>query len=327
MSDFVEQRINIKFCLRNGITAAETLRMLQKAFGDQVMSKKNIYKWYKEFQEGRESVNDKERAGREKTSTDDRHIKEIKSFVLENRRWTVRELADAVGISAGSVNTILKDVLNIKGVSSRLVPKMLNFLEKERRLNTCEEMISDYLSVTERIITGDETWIGVHNVKVMLTVYFDYRGIVHYEFLPVNQTANKEYHFGVMCRLREAICRKRPDLWVGNSWFLHLDYVPSHTACQMQDYFIENSMHIVPQPPHSPDLAPFDFFLYPRLKKSLRGNNFESTEEIQCELLKELEMIREEEFSRCFDDWKTRWHRCIAAGGSYFERDSSDVNE
>ncbi|CAL1687648.1 unnamed protein product [Lasius platythorax] len=85
MSDFIEQRSCIKFCLRNEISAAETLRMLQKAFGDEVMSQKNVYKWYKQFKEGRESVEDKDRPGRPSTSTDEQHVKEIKDLVLENR--------------------------------------------------------------------------------------------------------------------------------------------------------------------------------------------------------------------------------------------------
>ena len=43
------------------------------------------------------------------------------------------------------------------------------------------------------------------NVKVMLTVFFDINGIVHYEFLPRGQTVNKEYYLQVHRRLREAI--------------------------------------------------------------------------------------------------------------------------
>lgn len=121
MSDFVEQRSCIKFCVRNEISAAETLRMLQKAFGDQALSKTRTFEWYKMFKEGRERVEDKERPGRKKTSTDEQHVKEIKDLVLKNRLLTIRDLADTVGISKGSVNTILKDDLGLKRVKSRLV--------------------------------------------------------------------------------------------------------------------------------------------------------------------------------------------------------------
>jgi len=130
MSDFVEQRSCIKFCLRNEISAAETLRMLQKAFGDQTMSQKNVYKWYKQFKEGRESVEDENRSGRPLTSTDEQHVNEIKNLIIKNRRLIIRDLADTVNISFGSVQTILKDILCLKKVKSRLVPKTVNFLEK-----------------------------------------------------------------------------------------------------------------------------------------------------------------------------------------------------
>jgi len=40
--------------------------------------------------------------------------------------------------------------------------------------------------------------------KAMLTVFMDYNGIVHYEFLPEDQTVNKEYYLGVIRRLRLA---------------------------------------------------------------------------------------------------------------------------
>ena len=56
MSEFVEERSAIKFCLGNEISVAEAFRMLQNAFGDLTMSQKNVYKWYKDFKEGRERV-------------------------------------------------------------------------------------------------------------------------------------------------------------------------------------------------------------------------------------------------------------------------------
>ncbi|XP_055307458.1 protein GVQW3-like [Sitodiplosis mosellana] len=111
------------------------------------------------FREGRESVEDEPHQRRPKTSTDENHVKKIKDLVLENRRSTIRDIADTVDISFGSVQTILKDILHLRRVKSRLVPKTLNLLEKERRVHVCETLLSDYQNVLKCIITGDETWI------------------------------------------------------------------------------------------------------------------------------------------------------------------------
>ena len=57
----------------------------------------------------KEKADDLQRSGRPSTSIDDQNINKIKEMVLENRRLTIRELVDMVGISFGSVQTILKD--------------------------------------------------------------------------------------------------------------------------------------------------------------------------------------------------------------------------
>ena len=234
------------------------------------------------------------------------------------------------------------------------VPKTLNFFEKHRRMEVCETMLSDYQDKMERIITGDETWVYAYDpettdqsneyravgeprpkksrqsrskIKVMLTVFFDHRGVVHYEFLPTGQTVNKEYYLSVMRHLREAIRLKRPELWRNNSWFLHHDNAPSHTALVLREYLAKNSTNIVPQPPYLPDLAPCDFWLFSKLKRPLRGHRFDSIEEIKAESKRELMAIPEDEYKQCFENWKKRWHSCIASGGDYFEGDDLDLEE
>ncbi|MCP6711290.1 helix-turn-helix domain-containing protein, partial [Klebsiella pneumoniae] len=86
---------------------------------------KNVYKWYKLFQEGREDTNDEPRSGRPSTSTTDENVEEVKKIVLGNRRITIREIADDIGISFGSCQSILTGVLDMRRVSAKFVPKLL----------------------------------------------------------------------------------------------------------------------------------------------------------------------------------------------------------
>lgn len=95
----VEQRSCIKFCVKNEINATETFKMVQKAFGDQSLSRKSVFQWHKLLKEGCESVEDEPRSGRPSTSTTEENVEKIKSKVIKNRHLTVRELAEDVGIS------------------------------------------------------------------------------------------------------------------------------------------------------------------------------------------------------------------------------------
>ncbi|WP_189514017.1 transposase, partial [Streptomyces narbonensis] len=153
------------------------------------------------------------------------------------------------------------------------------------------------------------------NVKVMLTVFFDSEGVVHHEFLPHGQTVNKEYYIEVMRRLREKIRRKRPAAWEANSWMLHQDNAPAHSSLLVQQFFAKTSTTVMPHPPYSPDLAPADFFLFPKFKTALKGRRFESVESIKENSLKELFSIPKEAYQDCFQKWKKRMHRCIDVGG------------
>ena len=164
MSNLVEQRSAIKFCLWNDISAAETL---QKTFGYETMSQKNVFKWYRDFKEGREGVDDLLHSGRPSTSIGDQNINNIKEMVLGNRRLTIRKLIDMVGISFGSVQIILKNQLALRRVKSRLVPKFLNFFEKERLVQAYESMLSDYQGVYKQIISGDESWIYAYDPETI----------------------------------------------------------------------------------------------------------------------------------------------------------------
>ena len=111
-------------------------------------------------------------------------------------------------------------------------------------------------------------------MKVMLTVVFEYRGVMHSEFLPEGQAANKEYYLRVMKRLKEQIRRKRSDFWKENSWILHHDNALSHKAIIVNEFLAKNSTNIIEQPPYSSDMALADFFFFPKLKLPLEAPVF-----------------------------------------------------
>jgi len=92
----LEQRVNIKFLVKLGKSGNEIREMLVQFYGDIAMKKTAVYKWVKRFSEGRESITDKERSGRLATSRTEENIAKIRQFVRENRRLSVRSIAEQV---------------------------------------------------------------------------------------------------------------------------------------------------------------------------------------------------------------------------------------
>jgi len=75
--------------------------------------------------------------------------------------------------------------------------------------------------------------------------------------------------------------------------------------------------------PYSPDLASANFFLFPKLKTTLKWRRFQIIETIKENAIRELRAITESAFQEAFQQWKQRWERCITSRGDYFEGDSA----
>ena len=73
----------------------------------------------------------------------------------------------------------------------------------------------------------------------------------------------------------------------------------------------------VPQPPYSPDLAPCDFWLYPKL----RGGRYETIEEMKEAVPMFIDTLTQDDFHGAFHKFLERYNKYIAAGGDYFEGD------
>ena len=118
MEKKLEQRVCLKFCVANGITATESLKMLQKCFGETTISRTQVFEWHKAYSEGHEVVENLPQASRPSTSVKDNNIEKVKKIVLENRIG-IRDVAEALNISYGSTQHIVIHVLGMKRVSAR----------------------------------------------------------------------------------------------------------------------------------------------------------------------------------------------------------------
>ena len=74
--------------------------------------------------------------------------------------------------------------------------------------------------------------------------FFDFNGVMHYEFLPQGRTVNKDLE--VMRRLREAIRQKRTELGKTPSGILHHDKTPAHSSKLVREFLAKNKTVIMP---------------------------------------------------------------------------------
>ena len=126
------------------------------------MSRTQVQLWYNRFKGDRDDVYEDARPGRPLTSTTDEN----------NRRITVREVADDVGISFDSCQAIFKDVLGMKFAAARIVPKLPNFEQKKCRLDIAQEMLTtfnDDPDLLKKVTTGDESTQSIFQMCLHIT--------------------------------------------------------------------------------------------------------------------------------------------------------------
>jgi hypothetical protein len=97
-------------------------------------------------------------------------------------------------------------------------------------------------------------------VKTMLTAFSYAKGNIHHEFVDKLDIVNQVYCLEVQKRLREKVRRKRPELFADNSWILHQDNAPAHTALSVREFLASKQITVLEHPPCSQDLAPMTFF-------------------------------------------------------------------
>ncbi|XP_072145081.1 histone-lysine N-methyltransferase SETMAR-like [Dermacentor andersoni] len=209
MVDRLEQRYCIKFCQKLGDSQVETIRKIQTAFGYDAMSSTHIKQWYDRLKDGHTSVKSESRSGRPSTCRNNHVNAEVNAVVMRDRRVTIREIAEDVGIRTFSAHFIKTEDLAMKRVAAKFVPKLLTVQQKQLRVEVSQDMLDSTnsdLDFMNTIITGDDSWVYGYdpvtesqlsqwthstsprpkkagqvcsNVKVILSAFFDSRGVAY----------------------------------------------------------------------------------------------------------------------------------------------------
>jgi histone-lysine N-methyltransferase SETMAR len=217
----------------------------------------------------------------------------------------------------------------MKKVKAKWIPRKLSDIEKGKRIDICRQNLRKFKRKMNSIVTMDESWVHFYDPKtpkelqmwknpnsprpkavksarfvnkVVLIAFFDSRGMVYYHYLKKRSTVNGN-HF-IKSR-RKAISRAQ--IRLNSQPLLLYDNAPCHRSREVNDFLTENGVQVVPHPPYTPDLAPSDFFLFPKLKKYLRGHIFASEKELKQTVSYYLNRIQETAFKNAFDNWIKRW--------------------
>ena len=152
-----------------------------------------------------------------------------------------------------------------------------------------------------------------------MTLFFDSTVMIYMHWVPTRQTVNKEFYVEVLREFRKRFRRKRPAFFKSGQWHFHQDNAAVHNYILITDYFTKMGNKTVPQPPYSRDLAPCDFWLFPKL----RSCRYETIEVMKEAVTKVIDTLTQEDFYGALPKLLERYNKCIAGGGDYFEGDLS----
>lgn len=327
----------ILFHFNEGLSVTASTQKICAVYGAETVSERTVRRWHERFRDGDTHVEDKPRSGRPSVDTEP-----ILDIVNANPRLTIDEIGELLNLAHGTVYNHLKDA----GYVSRAnvwVPHALSDRNMMDRINISSLLLEkdNETPFLKRMITGDEKWILYNNVargrtwskqgtvpatavkqrltplKVMLCVWWDWKGIVFYELLPKNETIDSAKYCQQLDRLKEAVAQKRPELARRRGVVFHHDNARPHTSLATCKHLHEFSWDILPHPPYSPDIAPSDYHLFRALQHSLTGQRFNNEDEVKRHLDAFFASKSAEFWKNGIFSLRERWRHVIEQGGTY----------
>ena len=151
-----------------GLTATEIHNELILAYGQDIVSYRTVARWFRRFSNERDSLEDNPRSGRPLSTITQENIGAVQDLESEDPHISIDYMADILDISHGTIDTILRQHLGLRKMSSRWVPHQLTQQQRQQRIDICLENLKKFESGAWRlcdIVTGDESWFYHRKIR------------------------------------------------------------------------------------------------------------------------------------------------------------------
>lgn len=326
------------FLFRQGKNATDATRDICSTYGD-ILKINKCQRWFRKFGSGDFDLSDGYRSGRPTELDNDLLV----SLVESDPCQTIQELSDKLNSSWSSTQEHLKNIGKVYR-HGRWIPYDLTEYNKNQRLTISNALLTRQKNepFLHRVVTGDEKWVlysnnkrqnqwlspgqrpiptpqnGLHPKKVLLCVWWDYIGIIHFELLQPGQTITSEFYCQQLDRLHQQLTIKRPALLNRKGVILQLDNARPHSAKRTQEKIRQLGWEVLPHPSYSPDIAPSDYHLFRSLEHNLRNRIFRNMEDVNSNLTKFFDSKDGNFFKNGIYNLEERWAKIVDNNGDYF---------
>ncbi|KAF7272417.1 hypothetical protein GWI33_014804 [Rhynchophorus ferrugineus] len=341
-------RAVIQFLAAEGRQPKEIYKSMKDVYGDCCYSYTAVAEWCSKFRQGRESTKDLARPGPARAATSEENVRQLELTLRTNRRVKVRELAQMLGISIGTVHSIING-LGYQKVADQWTPRLLKDEQKKNRLNISLQHLLRYQQqgnkFLNKIVTGDEyccyhfepgtkgpgtvprkrgrdspkakkSRSQPHVGKVMLTVFLDYQGVLLLEFRSPNVNVTTEHFAETLHSLQDNIANSRPGKLKDGVILLH-DSIHIKDTDVVQKMVESLNWELLKHPPTSPDLSPCEFHVFGPLKQALKGRRFNSDEETEAAVREWFDKRPQEFFQQAIYRLAHQWDGCVKYDGDF----------
>lgn len=218
---------------------------------------------------------------------------------------------------------------------------MLTEVQRYIRLQNCASLLqrSSGELLSSRLVTFGESWVlfdikeqtarcvnqkelpsklEPHQRELLIVVWWTAAGAVHYAFQRNRDAVTAEWYCEELTLMHKKLQQQRALCYGGSPAYLHDEQrscVSSVTVKKLYELGYEVLVH----PPHSPDLLPSEYHLFPEFNEYLRYRVLDIVKDVEDAFKCFLETRTIVFFSAGINKLIPRWKKCLEANGNYFD--------